>query len=121
MVKSSWNANTYAKPSTIYAGMGSLKPLHSVKFYLFSMVQKTQEIQWEYLILGLHTLILPTLRLDNAAKGTWNTISQHMEIVSLRSTTKYQPVTLVLKLLEINGCVLDLENDFDYLILRMKA
>ena len=70
MVKSSWNANTYAKPSTIYAGMGSLKPLHSVKFYLFSTVQKTQEIQWEYLILGLHTLILPTLRLDNAVKGT---------------------------------------------------
>lgn len=27
----SWNGKTYAQPSTIYAGMGSLKPLTSVR------------------------------------------------------------------------------------------
>lgn len=70
IVKSSWNANTFAKPSTVYAGMGSLKPLHSVRLNLFSMVQKIQEIRWEYLILGLHILILHISRLDNAVRET---------------------------------------------------
>jgi hypothetical protein len=113
MVKSSWNANTYAKPSTIYAGMGSLKPLHAVTLNLLSMIQKIQEIQWALLILDLHTLTLLILRLDNVVKGMSNTISQHMEIVSLPSIIKFQLIILVLKLLEINGYVLGSENDFD--------
>lgn len=29
-IKQSWNASTYGKPSTVYAGMGSSKPLHAV-------------------------------------------------------------------------------------------
>jgi hypothetical protein len=31
-IKQSWNASTYGKPSTVYAGMGSSKPLHVVAF-----------------------------------------------------------------------------------------
>lgn len=29
-IKQSWNATTYSKPNTIYAGMGSSKPLNAV-------------------------------------------------------------------------------------------
>lgn len=31
-IKQSWNASTYGKPNTVYAGMGTSKPLHVVNF-----------------------------------------------------------------------------------------
>ena len=30
VVTKSWNSNTFDKPHTVYAGMGTLKPLHAV-------------------------------------------------------------------------------------------
>jgi len=39
-VKDSWNAHTHKRQETVYAGMGMQKPLTSVKYSLFSMIQK---------------------------------------------------------------------------------
>lgn len=54
----SWNSSTYTKPNTVYAGMGTQKPLHVVFYYLFSMILSMPEILQQLLIFE-HLIEIP--------------------------------------------------------------
>lgn len=64
IVHQSWNANVHSHPETVYAGMGSSKPLSSVPINPFSMTPRSLETQWVSPISDPPIQTPPKLRLD---------------------------------------------------------
>jgi hypothetical protein len=55
-VTQSWTSNVHSNKGTVYAGMGSLKPLHSVQNILCSIILTQPEADWQLQTSDLLTL-----------------------------------------------------------------
>ena len=106
-VSKSWNAQTHGNQSAVYAGMGSLKPLHAVYLSLLSTTLKTQEIQWELPISDHLTPIHLTLRLVLVVIEMSNTMKRTIAIAISLKNVKFPQATQPFKPSEINGFVQD--------------
>lgn len=111
-VTKSWNSTTYVKPNTVYAGMGTHKPLHAVLNQLFSMILLMLEILQQYLILD-HLIPIPLKLKQALVQVEMQSITlQATPIVSSTNQSTCLQIILGYRLSETNGYDLVYQNDW---------